>query len=548
MRKANATMSSEDASILHAKELASIIRISPDIVYRLDRDGRILFISDGIKNYGYTPAEVLGRSIIDFIHPEDRELAKNRINERRTGARCTRKLELRFLTKDKESVDLELVGADGNGEKILMFGAEGLYDNDSSDQNVFLGTQGIARDITDRKIAEMDKSRLEKQLIHSQRMEAIGTFAGGIVHDFNNVLSIIMGYTEISALEAGGNAKLLSNMRKVMEACGRARDLSMQILAYNRQYERAKKPIQLAPIIKEICKLLNHILPPSIRIHSHLDKGEGCILADATEVHQILMNLCTNAYSAMLDRSGDLTIALESEVFGQGKTIGRYHLKPGHYAKLTVRDTGHGMNPSIIEKIFEPYFTTKGKGEGTGLGLAIVRQIVESYKGAIFAESRQGVGSAFHVYFRLVKTESTGSKRETASAPAGGCETILLVDDEERIVDISREMLKYLGYTVYASTSTTQALRAFKHRPNGYDLVITDQSMPDMSGQDLAKEIRVIRPDIPIILFTGNGNVEHDDLADATEFAAVLKKPLRIKEMAKALREVLGGKAADNAN
>lgn len=530
---------SEGESKRIAMELASIIRISPDIVYRLDREGNFAFVSEAVKNYGYTQEELVGQNILDLVHPEDREGAVNRINERRTGDRGTRRLELRLLTKKQDIVHMESLGTDVPAENVFLIDAEGLYQFEQPGKGSFLGTCGIARDITERKTAEKEREKLEAQLMQSQRMEAIGTLAGGIAHDFNNVLTIIMGYTEIAVLNAGSNCQLASGLRKVLEASNRARDLVTQILAFNRSSEETLKPIRVSPIVKEILRLLRDTLPATIKMKQEIETDSGTVLADATKIHQILMNLCTNAYHAMFDREGELTVRLATEELKTETITTHFSLKPGRYLKLSVSDTGCGMDQDTGKWIFEPYFTAKTKGEGTGLGLAVVHDIVESYQGAVIVESQLDRGTAFHVYLPQVEPKTPVIKRELTRPLPVGSESILFVDDERDIVDIGKQILEHLGYTVHTTISSTKALEVFRAQPDKYDLVITDQSMPDLMGRNLAKEMLLIRPDIPIIICTGYSDVVCEETAKEIGILALIMKPLVIEKMAKTVRKVL---------
>jgi len=530
---------SEAAFARYAMELASIIRISPDIVYRLDREGNILFISEAVERYGYTPEELTGQNILDFVHPEDREGACNRINERRTGSRGTRRMELRFLTRDRDSVVMESLGTDVPEDSVFSVDAEGLYRSTKPRSDTFLGTQGIARDITERKAAEREREKLEEQLVQAQRMEAIGTLSGGIAHDFNNILTIMMGYTEMAALNAGDDHQLSSALGKVLKAGSRARDLVAQILSFNRSSEEILKPIELGPIVKEVLKLLRDTLPATIRIKQEIGTDSGIVMADVTKIHQILMNLCTNAYHAMSDREGELAVHLATETLRTEKAATHFRLKPGRYLRLSVADTGCGMDQHALKRIFEPYYTTKAKGEGTGLGLAVVYGIVKRYQGAVIVKSQPGEGSVFHVYLPLVESVIGTSEKGPAKALPVGWESILFVDDEKDIVDISRQMLEYLGYEVRGATSSVEALEIFRAQPERYDLVITDQSMPDLMGRNLAREVLLIRPGIPIILCSGCSDYVCEETASEIGICAVATKPLAIEEMAKMVRKAL---------
>jgi PAS domain S-box-containing protein len=392
----------------------------------------------------------------------------------------------------------------------------------------------VKRDVT-------QEAALRSRLRQAQKMEALGTLAGGISHDFNNILSVIFGYAEMASLDAAaGGASLQPHLDQILEAARRARDLVQQILAFSRQTEQDRKPLHAALVVKETLKLLRATLPSTIEIRHqvNVDSNGDIVLSDPTQMHQILMNLCTNAAHAMRGKGGVLEVHL-SELRVDTTASFRYpDLMPGPYLMLTVGDTGHGMEREILERIFDPYFTTKGPGEGTGLGLAVIHGIVKSHGGAISVESEPGKGSLFHVLLPRV----VGAPREEAGQPLtvkGGTERVLLVDDEIVLAQLGKGMLERLGYRVVSKSSSIEALEAFRTQPGQFDLVITDQTMPHMTGVALAREILRIRPSIPVILCTGHADSAVIEAARATGVREFLAKPVTLRQLAETVRCVL---------
>ena len=399
----------------------------------------------------------------------------------------------------------------------------------------------IARDITERKRAEEEKTALETQLQQAQKMEGIGTLAGGIAHDFNNLLSPIMLHAELAMSDLPQNDPLQHSMKEIYKACLRARDLVKQILTFARKGSEEKIAMKSSLIIKDSIRFLRSVIPTTINIHYDTRTDQDTILADPTQVNQIIMNLCTNAAHAMNEKGGTLKVILDNEDISYSRATRLAGLKPGKYLKISVHDTGSGISPDFIGKIFEPYYTTKNVGEGTGLGLAIVHGIVKSYDGDIKVESNPGKGTTFHVYLPLVDTEILDHD-DTTSDIQRGTESLLIVDDEKAAVDISCKMFEKLGYRVTAITSSIEALEVFRNNPENFDLVITDMTMPNMTGEDMAKEIMSIKPGIPVILCTGFSDKIDEKKAKAMGIACFIMKPIIISEIAKNIREVLDRK------
>lgn len=404
-----------------------------------------------------------------------------------------------------------------------------------------IGLIGISRNITELKQKAEEKDKLEARLQQAQKMEAIGTLAGGIAHDFNNILGVIIGYTGMAIDDAPPDTKYQKDLEKVAIAANRAKDLVKQILAFSRQAQVDRIPIQIQPLIKEGLKMLRSSIPSTISITENISPKIGTVLADPTQINQILMNLCTNAYHAMEAHGGELSVALKSTFIGTNDQTTVLHLTPGEYVELTVSDTGVGIGPDVIEKIFDPYFTTKGVGKGTGMGLAIIHGIMKEYGGAITVDTQLGVGSTFHVYIPVTHMGVIPEIKESEDLPKGK-ERILFIDDEELLAEMGKDMLERLGYHVTVRRSGVEALVTFQNTPNKFDMVITDQTMPDMTGSDLARRMMQIRPDIPIILCTGYSNLIDEDSAKGLGIKEFALKPLTKGSISSLIRKVLDAK------
>jgi nitrogen-specific signal transduction histidine kinase len=379
---------------------------------------------------------------------------------------------------------------------------------------------------------------LESQLRQAQKMEAIGTLSGGIAHDFNNILGAIIGYTEIAAIYAEDNQQVTESLGKVLTASERARDLVNQILSFSRQTKDERKPIEIGLMIKESLKLLRASLPTTIEIRPNIAVDDCVMKADPTQIHQVLMNLCANAHHAMRSQGGVLDITLEKFHLGD-EHFARYpELRPGIYLRLAVGDTGEGMDRKTMERIFDPYFTTKEKSEGTGLGLAVVHGIVKRHDGEIRVRSEKGCGTQFEILFPhidVTQEKSTGQREKLST----GTERILFVDDEETLAEIGKHMLEHLGYEVVTKNRPDEAIQSFQDQPNDFDLVVTDMTMPIMTGERLTHAIRRIRPDMPIILCTGYHQELNQEKLDEMAISALLMKPLVMSKLARTVRDVL---------
>ncbi len=379
---------------------------------------------------------------------------------------------------------------------------------------------------------------MEARLQQAQKMEAIGALAGGIAHDFNNILGPILGYVELMQEELPEDSPQQDRLNQVLNAAGRAKDLVKQILTFSRQDELEVKPLKVQLLVKEALKLIRSSLPTTIKIRQTIDNECGLVMADPTQVHQIIMNLITNAYHAMQETGGTLEVGLD-EVDLTSEEITDPEIDPGPYACLTVADSGIGMEKSTLERIFDPYFTTKEKGKGTGLGLAVVHGIVKSCGGHITADSEPGKGSCFRVYLPRIEKKVETRIPEARKAVPRGTERILLVDDDEQIIRIMRQILESLGYHVTARTSSLEALALFQNKSEEIDLVITDMTMPNMRGDQLARRLLAIRPDLPVIICTGFSEQINEQKAKAMGIGGFVMKPMVKSEIAMAIRKVL---------
>nr|WP_320012172.1 PAS domain S-box protein [uncultured Desulfobulbus sp.] len=393
-------------------------------------------------------------------------------------------------------------------------------------------------DITQLREALNARKRLERQLIQSQKMEAIGTLAGGIAHDFNNILAAVIGYAEMAHNASESGSKIEQNLSMVLDAAQRATGLVQQILAFSRQGEAKPTMVEPARIVQEAVKLLRSTIPSTITIATQITPDKQFTLADPVQLQQVVLNLCTNAFHAMEKTGGTLTLSLERCVLGPGDLLSQPQLKPGPFIRLTVADTGPGVPPLLLDKIFEPYFTTKKVGRGTGMGLAIVHGIVTAIGGCITYAGAGGTGAVFHVYFPAVDGEKTETKPGVTTDLHGNGH-ILLVDDEHILVEMVQEMLKRLGYRVSCCTSPTQALELFHNNPEDFAAVITDQTMPEMTGSAMAQQMLKLRPQLPVILCTGYSNLIDADEAKKIGIQKFLMKPFSRKQLGSVLKEVL---------
>jgi len=488
---------------------------------REGKPGKFIEANDvACQRYGYTIEELLELIPTDLAIPEQKEDARMRVKR---------------IFSERYSV-FEIVHKAKDGREIPVEISAHLFDFHGQ-PTVF----SIVRDITDRKRAEEEQLILEAQLQQSQKMESIGTLAGGIAHDFNNLLSVIMGNAEIALYDLPEQNPVRYSIDQIAKAGHRAKDLVKQILAFSRQSEPELRPVRVSLIVKEVMKLLRSSLPSTIEIRQKIVAEKDSVISDPIQIHQILMNLCTNAGYAMRERGGILDVRLTDMYLDSESAVNYPELEPGQFLKLTVSDTGHGMTPDIIERIFDPYFTSKEKDVGTGLGLSVVHGIISSYGGAITVESEPDKGTTFNVFLPRTKSKIRKKTEGIRRTPTGS-ERVLIVDDEIGMVNTIKRMLDRLGYKVTSRTSSLEALELFRNDPDQFDLVITDMTMPQMTGDKLSKALMEIRPDIPIILCTGFSEQVDEKTAKSMGIRAFVMKPIVMREIANTIREILDKK------
>jgi signal transduction histidine kinase/ActR/RegA family two-component response regulator len=403
----------------------------------------------------------------------------------------------------------------------------------------------LAEELYQRHRLEVERTEILMQLQQVQKMEAIGTLAGGIAHDFNNILSAVIGFTELSLMEVPADSKLNANLQQVFAAAQRAKELIRQILTFSRQTHPENLPVQVALIIREALKMLRASLPASIEIETALH-SESYVLADPTQLHQVVLNLCTNSTHAMQEEGGVLRIALRDRPMEGDAVLGHPDLIPGRYLELTVADTGHGMTEETMARIYDPFFTTKDKGQGTGMGLSMIHGIVKECKGDISVTSQPGKGTTFKVLLPVCSPSQTVDMAKATAMP-GGSEDILFVDDEPMQTDLATKILVPLGYHVKAFNDSVAALDAFRSSPDGFDLIVTDMYMPKMNGKKLASKIHDLRPRTPIILCTGYADTRVADPVENGPIDDYLMKPFSMRDLALTIRKVLDRSSESDA-
>ena len=400
------------------------------------------------------------------------------------------------------------------------------------------GHMVVVLDISEKKNHDRQKKELEDRLRQAEKMESIGALAGGIAHDFNNILFPIMGYTEVLLKDAPEGGNLHELLERILKAADRAKDLVRQILTFSRQGDEELQPIRLQPSIKEALKLIRASIPTTIEIRQFIANGNAVAMANPTRIHQIVMNLCTNAYHAMEQEGGELTVSLREAELTNGD-CDLLNLNPGLYLELAISDTGKGMKPEVLKRIFEPYYTTKAIGKGTGMGLSVVYGIVKEFGGEIRVNSKPGEGTRFRVYLPAIHAVENLSGESGREGFFGGTERILLVDDDKDTVFVQKEMLKQLGYSVTHHTNSLAALAAFRRDPNLFDMVITDLTMPNLTGDKLSRELSHIRPEVPIVLCTGSNESMSEERAVRLGITGFFEKPIKINELAHMVRRTL---------
>ncbi|MBI4827625.1 MAG: PAS domain S-box protein [Nitrospinae bacterium] len=496
--------------------LATAVSQTAEIIIVTDRDGLVQYVNPAFERLtGYPAREIAGQStrlLKSGLHTP--EFYKDMWDTILRGEVWTSRITNR--RKDGRLIEVE-------SSISPVFGADGMITN-------FVAVQ---RDVS-REIS------LERRLRQTQKMEAIGTLAGGIAHDFNNILTSIIGYTELSLDEAENGSRMADNLAEILAASERARDLVRQILTFARKGEQERQPVEMSVVVKEALRLIRSIMPDNITLTPRLDPGPSRILGDPTQIHQVVMNLCSNAIHSMADTGGSLKVELDTVVVDKSTGALYPALKHGRYVRLAVGDTGHGMDKQTMERIFEPFFTLKPVGKGTGLGLTVVHGIVTNFAGVIDVASEPGKGSTFTLFFPLTTPDGEEAPRaETPNLPMGAGERVLLLDDESSVVNISGRIMARLGYLVESFTSAEEALAELARRPGEFDVIVTDQSMPGMSGDVFAERARLARPGIPIIITSGYSPTLSPERLAALGVSEFMLKPVNARELAAALRRAL---------
>ena len=500
-----------------------LVEESPDLI-GIYQDGKLVFANATIARQlgATTAAELLGRSIEQFIHPEDFPASTDRIRRWQAGEKGVYPAEVRYLRLDGTALPVEV------SPTHISFDEKPAV-------------QFTARDITERKRAEAERAKLEAQLRQAQKMEAIGTLAGGVAHDFNNLLAAIMGNTALAKLDMGTDNPAQEYLDQIYQASERAKNLVQQILAFSRQHPQERRAIALDPIIMEAARLLQATIPASVEIVTLIEAGTPSVFADPTQIHQVLVNLATNAWHALDDQPGRIELQLKSVTLAAadvGRLAGR---QPGRFVCLSVKDTGKGMDAATRERIFDPFFTTKGVGKGTGLGLSVVHGIVQQHDATITVASQPGEGTVFQLYFPA----AVGAAAEDVGPGAtpvprhGAGQHILFLDDEESLVLLARRTLERLGYRVTGFTRAADALNAFTENPGGFDLVITDLNLPGTSGLKVAATILAVRPAVPVVLCSGFVTDEIRERAIKTGIRDLLHKPVGVQELSETIHHLV---------
>lgn len=478
--------------------------------------GRLVHINQHLSAMlGRSRDEMERLTIADVVHSQEAAIQSEKLRVIGSGASRVSTWEGRYIRKDGASIWVSMT-------------ASAMWLPGEPPDFVI----AVAQDISNRK-------RLEDHLRQVQKMEAIGTLAGGIAHDFNNILSIIKGYTELAVLDLKERGEISENLKSVQVATGRATDLVRQILTFSRQQPHERQPVSLPAVVTETLALLRATIPSSVEFRQRFATDTPTILADATQIHQIVMNLGTNAWQAMKGKPGSLEVVLERFVVDAGLAATQTRLNPGVYARLSISDTGCGMDQNTLGRIFEPFFTTKPAGEGTGLGLSVVHGIMEAHDGSITAYSSPDEGTTFRLLFPEFRGPAVVENAPENIAPRGHGERILLVDDEELLSKLGHQVLKELGYDVVTTTLPRVALEMFEADPARFALVVTDQTMPTMTGLDLALRMKTIRPDLPIVLMTGNNLSITPEKRKAAGISQVLLKPISLVSLGIAVKRAI---------
>jgi len=531
----------EEALRESEQRLKIILHGSPISTFVIDKDHRVIYWNEALEHLsGIKTEDIVGtcdhwKAFYDSKRPCMADLIVDGALEAIPEWYPSKFSKSQLINEAYEAIDF-FPSLKGKG-KWLRFTAA-VIRNTAGD---LVGAIETLEDITESKQTDEERKKLEAQLMQAQKMEALGTLAGGIAHDFNNILSAIIAYAEGGKHIVPDTDKVRKNIDEILKVSSRARDLVKQILAFSRRTKHEYIQLKLDATVKESLKMLRAILPKTIEIRQNLP-ANGRVMADSTQIHQVVMNLCSNAAHAMGERGGVLDVSLNKVDVHEGAEAFALDLPPGPYLRLSVSDTGHGMTPEVLERIFEPYFTTKEKGRGTGLGLSVVHGIVKSHKGAITCKSIPGEGTTIDIYLPEIEFKKEAAAPRSGMSSLNGTERILFIDDEQILGKAVKEGLRNLGYRVVTRTSSIEALDLFRKHPDQFDLVITDIIMPVMSGDRLAQEMLRIRHNIPVILCTGYSEQMTEEKAKELGAQELIMKPMEMRDLAHTIRKVLDGK------
>ncbi|MBN2279212.1 MAG: response regulator [Candidatus Marinimicrobia bacterium] len=511
--------------------IANIMNTSPSGITLVNSEGLITFMNQKAReimglegsqeNYSYNDSKFQITTYDGNPYPED-------------------KLPFSLVKKSGKPVSgvKHAVCLQNGVRRLLSISSSPSFDKDHN----FNGMVSVITDVTQAVINERERTRLEKEAARSQRLETIGTLAGGIAHDFNNILTPIVGYSDMLLQGRIQPDRMNEYVSDIYDAAIRAKDLVAQILSFSRNDEQNREPIYIYPVVKEVVKLLQHTIPATITIVSAVDETSDKILADATKIHQVLMNLCTNAFHAMEETGGVLYVSLEQVNISRQESDEYYDLNPGKHLKILVKDTGTGIEQELLEKIFEPFFTTKEVDKGTGLGLSVVHGVVKSHDGMIIVNSEVGKGSEFIIYFPVFDTQKSVDFNLDTPELKKGNESILIVDDNEAVLKLASKFLSSLGYQVTVSSTSDKALEIYRNNVAGIDLLITDLTMPGMTGLTLSEKIHEINKNLPVIMMTGYGSKISKQEQLEAGIIKILTKPVLIHELSEFIREIFDEK------
>jgi len=533
----------------------ALIKYAPTGIYEVDyRTADFINVNDAMcQILGYTREELFAMGPAALLDDKGRALFTNRIRRQLAGEKVEEAVEYRVRKKGGNFIDaiLNVSFIAGNEPGRALVVAHDITERKRAEEELRRSRDELEIKVQERTadLANANKElqeemvkreKAEQQLLQAQKLESIGTLTGGIAHDFNNILGAIVINSEMALLDLPAGSGVRGNLELILKSGERGRDLVRQMLLFSRKSEKKQEILALIPFIKETFRLLRSSIPATIQMKLHLETESDVVFADPSQVQQVIMNLCTNAAYAMRGTTGSIDISLQAVTFGS-TDLPEADMQPGDYLVLSVKDTGSGMDEEVRKRVFEPFFTTKPVGEGTGLGLSVAYGIVKSHRGNISVYSEPGRGSIFRVYLPKAVAGVT-EKAEPPKPIPGGNERILFVDDEEIIVQSVRNMLIRLGYQVATVTDSEDALKLFSEKPSEFDLVMTDQTMPAMTGEDLGRELMRIRPDIPVILCTGYSDLISSKKAMTMGFRGFIMKPFTLRESAELVRRVLDEK------